>query len=293
MARRGVGSNQYKTRASATPDLAISPVDLVAVARQETTPEPLAGAYADPWTAEVRQTSKGLVLTLESDWPEWEPAGIQPPIVAADPDQLVEEIQRLEYEEARTEPDHARWLAAMSAAVAVPGISNATLERLGHSAYHEWTKAAASSPYATPELLIDLCGNSHSAVTAIQNPNCPPELVVMSVKSNNSSVQQAAVRNPKCPVDVLEEAIDARTTFLTSRWDIAQRADCTPKMFDRLANDTMPMVRRKVASNPACPPGVLEHLLQDEDPKVRSAAAENPNCPEEYRHLARVVRADG
>jgi len=283
MARRAVGSNQYRTRSQT--DVVPATPDLLDAARQESKLATIT-TVVNQWTATVRPTRGGWSMKLVAP-------GVRrlSPVLAEDPDDLVQKLMDLEYTTEEGIPDHDKWLAAMKAAVALPGISAATLGRLGRSLYTVWAWAAASSPHASPELLVELCGNnSVVAAEATRNPNCPEALVAMQLSSSLSSIQEAAAENPKCPMDALEQALHLRKTFATTRQCIAGSSRATAEMLDQLAKDEVPIVREAAAANPHCSTDTLLLLLADDIPKVREAASNNPNTPEEYRALAQVTR---
>lgn len=283
MTRKRVGSNQYRTQWVA--EARSQESDLLTQA-QACTATSMMSAESGRWTVDVHQGPSGLRL----QWISSDGTAAPAPIEAEHLDALVDEIQQREYQYSGDEPDHDMWYAAMKAACAMPGISTQTLESVGHSLYHEWRRAVATSPHTPPDLLVELCGNGNDPATdVLRNPNCPLGLVVLSAQSSRSGLQEAAVSNPKCPLDVIDEIIDSPRTFVSTRITIANLDRCTPDMLQRLSRDPVAAVRQGVARHPKCPTKVLLQLLSDTDDGVRTTALANPQCPPEYQALGKLA----
>jgi len=285
MARKQRGSNQYRSRYTA--DNFESNVCLMLTAGQELPPS-LVHSSSGEWKATVYKDEQKCVLVWQSYTGKKKPPD---PVIAPDPDALIEAIQEREYNSTDAEPDHALWLSAMKAATTVEGVSSQALEQLGKSLYTVWNQAVASSPYTSSQLLVDLCGHPDpdTAAAALENSHCPDKMLAIALQSNHSSLQAGAARNPHCPHNAIIQALDSRRTFSSTLCVISQRSDTTPEILERLSKNPSCMVRQGVARNPNCPSEILVHLLQDEDHGVRLAVLNNPSLPKDYGALGALL----
>lgn len=214
MVRRGVGSNQYRTRAGQDLDLASDP-DLIAQLTGPDVERPQFSAQVERWIKLV-DTDDCLYRLAEyarnlsdSDLARLKfLACLQPDVASA-----VLERSNLPSD-------------IIQAAMAAPG--NMTVNGMTHRTVRQ---AAARHPACPPNLLRILACDRHVDVweIAVQNPQCPPDLVLNQLRIRASfqdpQTREAVAKHRMTPLDILLQ----------------------------LVNDPEPPVRQAAAGNPNLP----------------------------------------
>ena len=129
----------------------------------------------------------------------------------------------------------------------------------------------------------------HNMPHVARNPNCPPDLLEKLATEGDSTVRIAVAEHPQCPPDVL---VQLTRDFRQAEWVILKAAShpaAPSEALRQAARHYDEKVREAVAKHPNCPPDVAQKLMTDERQKVRVAARNNPNVPEEYRVLGQVM----
>lgn len=106
----------------------------------------------------------------------------------------------------------------------------------------------------------------------LEDHRVPTPIVGLLARDSDEQVAAAALQNPDCPPEVLRaSAVEGRLTWATVR-----NPSCPPDALEVMSRSESPTVRSRVAAHPSCPPAVLVVLAQDV-PMVRMAVNANPN----------------
>jgi hypothetical protein len=277
MARRRVGSNQYKTRIGA--DAAGAAPNLVHQAGQ---PKPI--RCHDIWehgcSAEV--STPGQHYGLHNDAMQLHP-DCSPPILS----------------ELAHHPDPKMRRQVVLHPACPPDV----VMLLDVDSDPQVQECAAASPQLPSSMFDYAVAEWKQRLAIVHNPRCPADVLqkIFDGGHNGQSVcpvcksmagspnhMALAASHPNAPAGLLHRLMRSHDPI--DLCAVAGCPTCPPDALQEMGTHKDPEVRRQVARNPSTPPEILTQMLSDQDEGVRRQALEHPQLPEEYRQLGRVTQ---
>lgn len=129
-----------------------------------------------------------------------------------------------------------------------PSTPGAALIRLARDQRSTVCAEVATNPSAPDEAYRILIEHSYAGQYAIENPNCPSDIVLGIVDSTADQLRYAATLNPNCPPDLRERLLVTLGTGSNPHWrGVVGADDRTPGWLrDQLAHDSDAQVRTAV-----------------------------------------------
>ena len=259
MARRAVGSNQYRTRTA--PDLpSDAGPNLMQQAQHSDAPRKCGevwGGRCQQWVYPPTYSHSphglsGLANKMEkaAQDPSCSPLGLR---------------LLVDYADSRTE-HHFRYLAVV----------------------------AARNPNCPPEMLWRLSNHTLQPArhAVASSDNAPVDLVTHMLNDADGGVRRMALRNPNCPPEKLRQA--AISSDPAQRWTVACNPNCPPDLLDRLTQDTDMAVIQAAYAHPHCSPKMMRRFVHLDQNVAQAAAlglSRHPDCPADL--LPAVARKGG